>query len=106
MHLQHSQWVEISSGAVRRNLEVFRGLVGRNVRLVAVVKANAYGHGMDQVAPVAAEQADWLAYFIKWLFKPEMLYLDEINKNTYAERTIELYRFDQIPSPMHWSSIS
>jgi alanine racemase len=30
-----------------------------NCRLMAVVKANAYGHGLDRVAPVLASEADW-----------------------------------------------
>jgi len=59
--LLRSQWVEISAGSLARNLAGIRGLMSRDALLVAVVKANAYGHGVDQVAPVAAAHADWLA---------------------------------------------
>ena len=59
--LDHSQWIEIDAGALRGNLGIFRRILSPSTRLAAVVKANAYGHGLAQVAPVAALQADWLA---------------------------------------------
>lgn len=58
--LEHSHWIEVDAGALRRNLEIFRRLVSPRTALAAVVKANAYGHGLEQVAPVLAE-AGWLA---------------------------------------------
>jgi alanine racemase len=59
--LEQSQRIEISGQAVARNLTEIRALVQRDALLVGVVKANAYGHGVAQVAPVAAAHADWLA---------------------------------------------
>jgi alanine racemase len=54
-------WVEIDAGAIQANLREFRRRLGPDVRLGAVVKANAYGHGMLEVARIAAEaRADWL----------------------------------------------
>jgi alanine racemase len=59
-----NSWIEISSGALARNVAVFRELVGAERRLVAVVKADAYGHGMVEVAREAlAAGADWLGVF-------------------------------------------
>ncbi len=46
-------WVEISSSALKSNLEVFKRLVGPKVGLMAVIKANAYGHGAVEVARMA-----------------------------------------------------
>ncbi len=54
------QWIEIDASAMRHNLELFRGLISRDASLLAVVKANAYGHGLAEVAPCAAATADWL----------------------------------------------
>lgn len=51
-------WVEISRGSLINNIKVFRGVVGRKVRIVAVVKANAYGHGMIEVATILSHMAD------------------------------------------------
>lgn len=39
-------WIEIDSRAARKNYEIFRKLIGPKVKLWAVVKSNAYGHGL------------------------------------------------------------
>lgn len=46
-------WLEISEEAYGHNLRFFRQLVGPDVELSAVVKSNAYGHGMEPVAELA-----------------------------------------------------
>jgi len=48
--LPRSVWLEIDEVALANNLAVFRELVGPNVELSAVVKADAYGHGLVPVA--------------------------------------------------------
>ena len=60
-------WIEVSEQALRRNLQALRGIadagVGADERtaLLAVVKANAYGHGAAICAPVLARAgAEWL----------------------------------------------
>ena len=54
-------WVEIDAAALRKNLKRFREVVGDDVLLSVVVKANAYGHGVARIAPLAVEAgADWL----------------------------------------------
>lgn len=42
-------WVEISASALAHNVRVFKKLIG-NKKLMAVVKSNAYGHGMNLIA--------------------------------------------------------
>jgi alanine racemase len=54
------QWIEVDAKALNHNLELFRNTVGEGTALLAVVKANAYGHGQDEVAPRAAKIAEWL----------------------------------------------
>ena len=53
-------WIEISQGALKHNCGVFRRLIGPKCRLMAVVKSNAYGHGLFDFS-FAAERfgADW-----------------------------------------------
>ena len=52
----------IDLGAIERNVGRIRELVGPDVRICAVVKANAYGHGDTWCAKAAlAGGADWLA---------------------------------------------
>jgi alanine racemase len=43
---QHSAWVEINLGAIRHNIQQIRSVIAENTRLMAVVKADAYGHGL------------------------------------------------------------
>jgi alanine racemase len=43
-------WAEINIEAMRSNLGTIRSFVPAGVRLVAVVKADAYGHGLPEVA--------------------------------------------------------
>ena len=43
-------WAEIDLAALERNLKLIRASLPRSIRYVAVVKADAYGHGLHQVA--------------------------------------------------------
>lgn len=53
-------WVEIDATALRHNLQGFRRTLCPEVALGAVVKSNAYGHGMLETARIAsAGGADW-----------------------------------------------
>ena len=45
--------IELSRGALRRNLRYLRQRLGAGVRLTSVVKANAYGHGIADFVPLA-----------------------------------------------------
>jgi alanine racemase len=50
-------WAEIDQDALRHNAAVVREKLGPDVQLLAVVKANAYGHGMVGVAKALAQDA-------------------------------------------------
>ena len=52
-------WTEIDLGKLRRNLQLIRGDLPKNVQLMAVVKDEAYGHGALDVARVAVEEGAW-----------------------------------------------
>ncbi len=55
-------WLEIDLEAIRANVRAFAGRLAPGAKLVAVVKSDAYGHGMALVAPAALEAgASWLA---------------------------------------------
>jgi alanine racemase len=54
-------WAEISSQHLLANYEMLRGLAGSNADLMAVVKADAYGHDALACAPLmAAAGVQWL----------------------------------------------
>lgn len=59
--MRRPAWVEIDLGAVAHNIHEFRRIIRPEVLLMAVVKANAYGHGALEVSRVALENgANWL----------------------------------------------
>jgi alanine racemase len=48
-------WIEIDAKAARKNYDIFRKLVGKNVKLWAVIKSNAYGHGLFAFSKLAVQ---------------------------------------------------
>ena len=54
-------WAEVSSARLVENFRVVRAVAGAGAETLAVIKANAYGHGADICAPLLmAEGARWL----------------------------------------------
>ncbi|MDR3404332.1 MAG: alanine racemase [Chthoniobacter sp.] len=51
-------WAEIDLGALRHNLAAARGQLAAGAKIMAVVKANAYGHGLGPVAKAVAGHAE------------------------------------------------
>ncbi|MBQ4094736.1 MAG: alanine racemase [Oscillospiraceae bacterium] len=52
-------WAEIDLDNLRHNVEQLRGLLKDGVSLMAVVKADAYGHGDIEIANELRDLADW-----------------------------------------------
>lgn len=48
-------WVEVDLDAIRGNCKRLKQVIGESTRLMAVVKANGYGHGAAQVARACLE---------------------------------------------------
>jgi alanine racemase len=55
-----ASWIELSARAYASNVAAFRALAGPGRRLGAVLKGNAYGHGLAQVLPLAHGAVDVL----------------------------------------------
>lgn len=53
-------WIEVSLERILRNLERVREKAGPSVQVMAVVKANAYGHGIVPVSRALEEKVDFL----------------------------------------------
>ncbi len=53
MTLTPKIWVEISRSALMHNVRAFRRHLGSEVAVMAVVKSNAYGHGLVETAKIA-----------------------------------------------------
>lgn len=54
-------WVEINLDALGCNFDAVRETLPENIKILAVVKANAYGHGAIGVAKFLEDKADYLA---------------------------------------------
>lgn len=52
----HPAWIEIDLQQFKRNLALIRQHVGPKVKICLPVKANAYGHGLINIAKAACEQ--------------------------------------------------
>ena len=62
--MKYRTWVEISTTAISKNIKNYKKSLLKGTKVMAVVKANAYGHGMDICAKTAIESgADYLAVF-------------------------------------------
>lgn len=55
-------WVEIDRSALISNVRAFRNLLKPQAKFMPVIKSNAYGHGLPEVASILAESklVDWL----------------------------------------------
>jgi alanine racemase len=61
-HTSLRSYAEISLGQVASNYRALRAAVGPEIEVLAVVKANAYGHGTVEVSrKLVSEGANWLA---------------------------------------------
>ncbi len=56
---QHNLWIEIDVEKIRNNLTKVKTLVEARVGIMAIVKANAYGHGMTKIAHAVAEGVNY-----------------------------------------------
>ena len=52
---RHRAWIEVDHAAIRANLGALRRMAGEEKQVIAVVKADAYGHGAVAVARTLAD---------------------------------------------------
>jgi alanine racemase len=80
--------VKISSKNLIHNLKTFRSLVNPKTKIILVVKANAYGHGMKEVVQVLNDEADAFAvddaqelYSIRFYTDKEVYVLGRVHED-------------------------
>lgn len=56
---QSRSWIEISRAALRHNLSAIQAFTGTAVRIMPVIKSNAYGHGVGQVLTALRGKSVW-----------------------------------------------
>jgi len=86
--MEELTWCEIDIEALKSNVRQLRQLVGPGPLLAPVIKANAYGHGLELAARTFVEAgADWLC--VNALFEAERLRREGI--------TVPLYVLGYVP---------
>jgi alanine racemase len=62
--MQQTSYIELSKKALKKNFRYLKKLIGNEVKIASVIKANAYGHGIQQFVPLAEECGiDYFATF-------------------------------------------
>lgn len=103
-------WLEIDVAAIRNNTRIAKQQIGTTVGLIAVVKSDAYGHGIEKVTEVLdSEGVDMFAVITleealrarRFSRKPILIlnYLDSAEMQEAIERgfTLALYDREMIP---------
>ncbi len=49
----HTSHIELSKSAYRNNIRYLRKIIGKETKLSSVIKGNAYGHGIENIIPMA-----------------------------------------------------
>jgi alanine racemase len=62
--MKQTSYIELSKKALEKNIRYLKKLIGDKVKIVSVIKANAYGHGIQQFVPLAEKCGiDYFATF-------------------------------------------
>lgn len=56
----YQSFVEISKSAILYNLKQYQKIVGKSVEVMPIVKSNAYGHGMVEIAKIVSPKVGWI----------------------------------------------
>jgi alanine racemase len=95
-------WAEIDLTAIKKNLKSIKRFIGKEVGVLAVVKADAYGHGAVQVAQVLAQE-EIVFFGISDINEGVMLRQHGIQKpiflmeNVLTTQAADLIRWDLTP---------
>lgn len=57
---QNLTWVEINRANIGHNIAQYRRILNKKAQIMAIVKSNAYGHGMIETGRLAAKYCEWL----------------------------------------------
>ncbi len=68
-------WAEISVSRLKRNVEKCRGLLYPENELMCVVKANCYGHGAKELAPILENECD-----VRWFAVSNIVEAEELRE--------------------------
>ncbi len=84
MKNKYITWVEISKSALQHNIRQFNRILGPKTAFMAVVKSNAYGHGMIQIAKIAQQAG------VKWFGTVSLDEALELRKHNIQKKILVL----------------
>jgi alanine racemase len=65
--MKTTSYIELSSAALKKNLNYLKKRIGKETKFVSVIKGNAYGHGIEEFLPLAEQSGiDHFAVFDAW----------------------------------------
>ena len=85
-------WIEINRNALAYNLKMYKQAIG-NKELGVVVKSNAYGHGILEVARTCQESTD-----VDWLFTATLSEAMILRMNGITKPILVIYFIDEDPA--------
>lgn len=73
-------WAEIDLDAIRFNIENIRNIINKNSRIIAVIKADGYGHGASRIARLLEDNDSVWGYAVATAEEAFALRDDEVSK--------------------------
>jgi alanine racemase len=67
MNAHDLTWIEINKQNFEHNIALYKSIIGEQVQLGIVVKANGYGHGLDQIITLAQHNNSISWFFVSHL---------------------------------------
>lgn len=87
MTKKYTTWLEISAKAIQHNIRQFQKIVPKKNQFIAIVKSNAYGHGLVEMSRIAKKSG------VPWLGTVNLEEALELRKNKISGRILVLSYF-------------
>jgi alanine racemase len=106
--MDNTSYIELSRKAYKSNIRFIKRIVGKGVKVSLVIKGNAYGHGVEQIIPMA-EANNMFHFSVFSAFEAEKVqelkspkseilifgYITDEQLEWVIDNNIEFYVFDQ-----------
>ena len=101
-NLHKSAWAEIRTGNLKNNLAVIRSQLPPETAVCAVLKADAYGHGMTGLKmcvtdtnPVICQFCEHCGFSLQGLDRHALIYTELERDKPLARRACQLHFYQQ-----------
>lgn len=92
----HRTWVELNSKALQSNIEQIRSILTDGADFCAVVKSNAYGHGLAQISQLCAN-AGVTSFLVNSLEEGEVIRKAQPHSTIYIWNYVTQAELDRTP---------